>query len=112
MAEIKAKCQQLTLLPFSDHVWKVYEVPGNDSMLLVNGSRVRGATHFYHQSIYIDEGILPDDKRRVLMHELAHAFIYITQLDYKDKYSEENLCDFVAMYGDYIHRLADLYFDS
>lgn len=100
----------LTLTP--GNTWRVLEVPGSDSMLLVGDTRCRGTTHYYHQSIYLDEGMLPNDKRRTLMHELSHAFLYLTQLNSKDNYTEEELCEFVSIYGDYIHKLADEYFDK
>lgn len=92
--------------------WVIEEVSGLDSTLLVDGKRCRGATHFYNRKIYIDKNLEATDKKQVLLHELAHAILYDTQLELKDEYSEENLCEFIALYGETILQTAEGYLMS
>lgn len=90
--------------------WEIIEIPGNDSLLMLDGERCQGITYFDSHKIYIDKDMMPDKKRNTLLHELVHAVLFSTQVEVKKKYTEENLCDFIGMYGDLIHNTADLYF--
>lgn len=92
-----------------ESAWSITEVAGSDSSLLVDGKRCRGATHYFKREIYIDKDLTPEDKKQTLIHELSHATLYDTQIELKEEYSEENLCDFMAMYGAGIIRVAEDY---
>ena len=45
-----------------------------------------------------------------LCHELSHAFLNETQIEIKETFSEENLCEFIGMYSKKICEIADKYF--
>lgn len=82
--------------------WVVTVVPNGDHMLNVQGTACRGSTHFETRKIYLSCELLEPDMRIVLMHELTHAVLFDTQIESKEGYTEENMCDFVGMYGKYI----------
>ena len=92
-----------------DSAWTITETAGSDSSLLADGKRCRGTTHYFKREIYVDKDLSPEDKKQVLIHELAHATLYDTQIELKEEYSEENMCDFMAMYGSGIIRVAEDY---
>lgn len=98
-------------LGISNSPWEIFEVEGSNSMLLVNGKRCRGATHYFMNRIYLDKDMSLGDKECTLWHELTHALLYLTQavVPEDDKYTEEQLCEFVGMYGGYINSIVDLY---
>jgi Zn-dependent peptidase ImmA (M78 family) len=61
------------------------------------------------QIIYINEKLTPDMKKRTLLHELMHCYIwsYLSNLEF---YNEETLCDISANSHDVIHKIAEDYF--
>lgn len=92
-----------------ESTWSIIEVAGSDSSLFIDGKHCRGATHYFNREIYINKDLTPEDKKQTLIHELVHATLYDTQIELKEEYSEENLCDFVAMYGEGVVRVAEDY---
>ena len=90
--------------------WTIEEVDGADSRLVVNDTCCLGVTYYKEQKIYLCHGMEEDGKRQTLGHELAHAFIYATQVGNKENYTHEELCDFVGIYQDDIHKIVDDYF--
>lgn len=87
--------------------WDVVCVNSDNSMLLVNGNRCKGAAHFYHHKIYINKDLPHCEKLSTLRHELAHVFLYETQIQSKDEYTEEEMCEFMGIYGDTIVNIAN-----
>ncbi len=63
-------------------------------------------TYFKAKEIYIDEELPDDRKAETLRHELTHAVIFETQFVTRKKYSEEDVCDLLGMYGEIINSLA------
>ena len=57
--------------------------------------------------IYLHRRIDKTLKYQALIHELAHAFIHIYNIDISD---EENICDFMSIYCKDIINIADRYF--
>lgn len=97
-------------ITINEILWEIKESEPNNSMLLVDGTRCRGTTHFFHQQIILDNTLKQDTKYNVLCHELAHAFLYVTQLKDKDEFTEEEICNFTGNYARQIIRIADKYF--
>ena len=89
--------------------WEIKEVESSHSMLLVRGAVGQGTSHFLHKEIYLDKDLKPEHKQQVLRHELTHAFMSETQISDKDTYDEEELCEFVGLYGYEIAFIADKY---
>lgn len=92
--------------------WTIEERPTNDSFLYWENGRLTGSTHYFHKLIVIDETLLKESKETVLRHELTHAFLHETQIQQKDEYTEEELCDFVGIYGEQIQKIVDGYFKN
>lgn len=90
--------------------YDIKEVEPLDSNLLIGERRCAGATHFHHQMIYLSNTAKQDSKYTTLCHELAHAFLQETQIEAKEDYTEENLCEFVGIYAKKICDIADKYF--
>lgn len=90
--------------------YEIKEVEPTHSMLIVGDRRCAGTTHYHHQEIYLSSELMPDTKCSTLRHELTHAFLAETQIESRDKFNEEMLCEFVAMYGKKICDIADKYF--
>ena len=91
--------------------WKIEETNEQDFNLIVEGKIRQGTTHYDKQTIYLLENLLPDRKEEVLLHELAHAFLYATQISYvQEQFDEENVCEFVSLYSKKINSIANDYF--
>lgn len=90
----------------NDCTWNI--VPTQDeSLLLVNNKVGKGSIVYRTRTIYIDSRISLDNVRRVLGHELTHAFMYDTQIACIPPYDEEDMCEFVAIYNQKIYRIID-----
>lgn len=72
--------------------------------------RYYGITFVDIQKIYIDEDLLPDRKKQVLIHELTHCYIaeYITHSE--NQYSEEDIADINSNSFEIIKDIVDSYF--
>ena len=79
--------------------WEVNVAPFGDHMLCVDGVQCRGSTHFETRRIYLSSELSGKDLFIVLVHELTHALIYDTQIERKESYNEENVCDLMSMYA-------------
>lgn len=92
--------------------WTIKEVAGLDSALLVKDTRCRGTTHYYSREIYLDKDMCFQDKKQTLIHELTHATLYDTQIKSDETYSEEEICEFMGIYGESILKIAESYFEE
>jgi len=90
--------------------WEIKEVESSHSMLLVSGAVGQGTSHFLHKEIYLDKDLKLEHKQQVLRHELTHAFMCETQISKKDTFDEEELCEFVGLYGQCICEIVERYF--
>ena len=89
--------------------WEIKEVESSHSMLLVSGAVSLGTSHFLHKEIYLNKDLKPEHKQQILRHELTHAFMSETQISDKDTFDEEELCEFVGLYGQRISEIAERY---
>ncbi len=94
-------------IKINDLDWSVERVDANDSRLYVNGQTCVGATWYTDQTIYISKSLTKASSIVTVRHELVHAFIYSTQVNTPGKYTEEDVCEFVARYGRQITEMAD-----
>lgn len=86
--------------------WTI-EFTNNESLLLVNNKVCKGSIVYKTRTIYIDNRISLDSVRRALGHELAHAFMYDTQVNCVMPYDEEDICEFVALYNQKIYKIIE-----
>ena len=76
-------------------------------LLGAKGEQCYGTQSTTHATICIDESLDYPLMRKVVRHEIAHFFLYAHLLEVKDTYSEEELCEFVALYSSEINRIAN-----
>lgn len=88
----------------------IYELDSLDTRLIVNGSDCAGACAFNKKEIYLLKDCNIDFKRKTLIHEITHSYLNECLLLRKDKYTEEEICEFVAIYASQILRIVDKYF--
>lgn len=70
--------------------------------LLMNNKRLKGVTVYKDNTVYINDELIGNRLNKVLLHELSHIYIYETQIEMKEFYDEEMLCDFMAKFGNQI----------
>lgn len=70
--------------------------------LEVNGKECKGCVHYSDRKIYVYKNLSLEDKFKVLRHELTHAVLYETQIELKEHYTEEDMCELMAKYGPFI----------
>lgn len=91
--------------------WTIKEVDTRSQELNANGNQCYGTCKYHTQEIFLDNSLKNDKKCQTLKHELAHAFISCYMLEQKQNYSEEDLCEFVALYSDKIVEIATKYME-
>jgi len=84
--------------------WRL-ELTENKEELQVNGRFCKGAIHYRDSKIFIYTETSFKDRTRILLHELTHAVLYETQIELKEFYTEEDMCELMAKYGQYIIEL-------
>lgn len=89
--------------------WNIVWVNANDSNLMrSNGSITVGMTDFNTKSIYLSNKLKASFLRRVMAHELCHAFCFSYDV-YMPIDEEERLADWISLYGsDLVYLLDDL----
>lgn len=90
----------------NDFTWNVIFTE-DESLLLVKNKVCKGSILYKTRTIYVDKRISIDSIRRVLGHELAHAFMYDTQITCIPPYDEEDICEFVALYNQQIYKIIE-----
>lgn len=71
----------------------------DDENLIVDGTTRCGAIHYQNGEIHILDTLPPCLMRQSIMHELTHAYICAYGFMRYPKFSDEQLCDFVAAYS-------------
>ena len=69
-----------------------------------------GATHHKTCKIYLDKNQPEDRKRRTLLHELMHCYIYEYIGHSEMQFSDEDIADICANSHDIIHKITEDYF--
>jgi len=92
--------------------WAIIEID-NDKMNEIEGNEdrnvfIHGTTRYNENAIYINEGT--PSKRRTLIHELTHCFMYMYGHNQERKYSNEEICEISASSHDIIHKIVEDYF--
>lgn len=79
--------------------WIISIVDSHDSNLVCEGNVCRGCTWFAKCTIYLSNELDERTLRRVLTHELTHAFLFATQIEKLETFNEEQVCELVAIWG-------------
>lgn len=87
------------VIEIGNQQWTVRKVAAHHPGLMVDGTARCGACWCGHSEIYISDELTGDQVARVVMHELAHAYIYSTQAIQAESWTEEDVCEMVAIYA-------------
>lgn len=89
--------------------WKIEFVqPWNDVLMRSDGSKTVGVTDMVESTIYLSKSLRGAFLRRVMAHELCHAFA-ISYNIHMPLEEEERLADWIATYGtELVYLLDDL----
>lgn len=90
--------------------WKIVFTE-NDNDLIVNSSVRLGVTDRNRLTIYLYDGLKGKLLRKVLIHELTHAWLFSYDYDL-DVETEEMLCEFLDTYAENIIDEADEYLEN
>lgn len=100
-------------IKIKDYNFNIVEVDDSDTDFVKDKDLVLyGQTIYPKQIIKIYKDLLPTRKRQTLIHELTHAFmdVYLASQHIKDKFDEEDICCFIASYGEDILKIVNDYF--
>ena len=82
---------------------KVYKDKDNQMRL--------GLCEYLSTKIYLLKDMTIERKKRVLIHELTHAFIEAHGI-FIQKFNEEQVCEFMAVYSHEINVICEKYFEK
>ena len=88
------------------YTWGI-ELTDNKEELTVKDELCKGCIHYSERKIYLDKNLSLPDLYIVMRHELTHAVLYETQIELKESYTEEDMCEFVGKYGKLISSKVD-----
>ena len=91
----------------NDLVWEISIVPSMNPELLVNDVTCRGTTWCGQQKIFLSADLTKESARSVIAHELAHAFLWSTQMRVPETFTEEEVCEFIARWGYRIQEMTE-----
>lgn len=86
--------------------WRLLLTDNTEDLKRTDGSITLGVTDLNMMTIYLWKGLKGSMLRRVLIHELSHAFIFSYEY-YLTVEEEEFLCSFIDTYADSILSEAD-----
>lgn len=95
----------------NDSEWEIKEIDNEKMNIIENNSFdfIHGTTRFSENIIYINEDT--PNKRRTLIHELTHCFMYEYGHNQWDKsFNNEDVCEISASSHDLIHKIVEDYF--
>ena len=88
-------------------MWEIKLVPNSDPGLVVDNKICNGTTWPDLLTIYISEELNYAAAKRVITHELTHAFLFSTQIRPPEEFTEEDVCELMARWGSQITRMAE-----
>lgn len=102
----------LMRISIKDLRWEVAE-EGESESVYIGSARAGeacclGITDPARQRIAIHKDLPQQQKRRTLVHELAHAYLFSYGIRSGAGFDEEAICDFVSIYGREIIAAADM----
>lgn len=107
MVQVNAKENSCTVkriceVKIAGQLWTIETVNSHDASLMANGESCFGTAWPAKMKIFISNELSGDRLKRTIKHELTHAYINATQCSRNETFSEEELCDFIAIYGEAI----------
>lgn len=96
------------LFDIVDQEWTIRVVDSHDPHMIADGSVCRGCTWVGQSVIYMSNELTDRTFKRVLLHEMVHAYLFATQMSVPYTFNEEQLCDFFAIYSEEILDFANM----
>lgn len=87
--------------------WNIVLTDNKQDLIDRDGHLCKGTTSYKKSTIYISNEVSRENLAHLLRHELTHVYLYETQIRLTDNYSEEDMCEFIAIYGKRIIKKAD-----
>lgn len=94
-------------IKIAEQIWEVFTADAHDPELIADGRACLGTTWCGHFKIYLSKELFGSRLLRTIRHELTHAFIFSTQCEVPEAFNEEQICEFVAIYGKEIIEMSD-----
>lgn len=96
------------MIKINDESWKVLLVPsGHPGLKNPNGTYTLGSCDDFLKIIFLDENLNNFYLKKVLLHELVHAYFYSNDIKIPNEH-EEFFADIFATYGQEILKIAEL----
>lgn len=87
--------------------WTVGLADCHDPKLIADGVQCMGCTWCGSYSIWVSKEIPLELRHKVLIHEITHAYMYMTQAYLPEHLDEEFMCNFFEAFGKEIIADAD-----
>jgi len=96
---------------FNEMTFEILEVEDGNEKLFAGESERFATFHPVEQTIYLAKSAKKEKKRAMILHELTHAYMFATGLDYglEPKEWEEGVCDFIAYHSRHIFKAYNKY---
>lgn len=86
--------------------WTVFKTDSHSPGLIVDGDTCRGACWCGNLTIVLSNELTRATAVRTIRHELTHAWIWTTQAVIPETWSEEDVCELIAIYAQDIAKVA------
>lgn len=86
--------------------WVIYKTDSRSPGLIVDGDTCRGTCWCGDLTIFLSNELTRATAGRTIRHELAHAWIWTTQAAIPETWSEEDVCELIAIYAQDIAKVA------
>ena len=93
-------------------IWEIFISPSMSPELTVGNNVCAGVTWCMQQKIHLSADLDRNNAKGVISHELAHAFLYSTQIKKEEPYTEEEMCEFISKWGEQILTLTNEIYDE
>ena len=91
--------------------WKVLLVsPEHPQLMRSNGAYALGACNDHNKTIYINDEVNLNKRKKILCHEITHAAMFSYNIDLSIE-QEELLADLIATYGQEIIHITNQFFN-
>lgn len=92
--------------------WEIFTADSHDPELIADGRSCNGTTWYGHFKIFLSNELRGSRLLRTIKHELTHAVIYSSQCDIPEAFSEEQVCEIMAIYGELIMKAAEMIYGT
>lgn len=104
----RRNCWQVMTMKIRELDYRVEYVPADSPELFVEGEQRLGICNYLKQIIFVSNDLTAVRRRRILAHEITHAFIEAYgHYARRNSFDAEDICEFISTYGREIHELTE-----